>query len=95
MLEQPPRVIGQTGELKEEAVKEILKWVAPNKEELINVWEGSVDEKRAQFIHFDVVKVAANLLKQPQNLIAQPGGDQMTWQPELRLSSALLTSQSF
>ena len=62
-LEQPPRVIGQTGELKEKAVKETLKWVAFNKAELLDVWEGVVDEKRAQFTTFDMIKVAASLQK--------------------------------
>ena len=43
-LSSPPRVIRHTGELMDEAVKEIIKWIDFNKEVLLSVWESSVNE---------------------------------------------------
>ena len=37
-LQQPPRVIGHTGELENKAVNEILRWIDFNKDVLLNGW---------------------------------------------------------
>jgi 3-deoxy-D-manno-octulosonic acid (KDO) 8-phosphate synthase len=69
-LQHPPRIIGHTGAIKEKHIKEITQWIEFNMAVLMDVWEGRVNEKYAEFTTYEIVKVAAILLRQNDRLIA-------------------------
>ena len=59
-LEQPPRVIGHTSELKAKSVKDIVEFIECNRQVLMDVWRNKVDEKRAEFTTLGKVKVVVD-----------------------------------
>ena len=80
------------GNIKAKAVIEVVQWMEGNRTQLEAVWKEEVHERTPKFLTLDEIQVASRLLEKPQSLIAQPGGSQVLWQPELRLSSALLSN---
>ena len=62
-FEDPPRQIGNAGQIEDKHIKEIVHWIQYNMAELMDVWEGRVNEKHAKFTEYGDIKVIANLLR--------------------------------